>query len=257
MQSLESKPIRVLVIAPPLLGWTIAQVVEDASPHLLSVGKADSFAQALEVMQLQAVDVAVTLLLDYDPKALAQFCARSSAKVIALAAEADDSRLDTVVRGGVRGILGLSDPAEAVLKAVEQVHEGELWIDRGTTSRIFLRMAKQRAQQRDPESSKIAKLTLRERQTVAAVARHVSAPGKVLADRLCISEHTLRNHLSSIYTKLGLSSRLDLYAYATSHNLCAPEQGGALEDALSGQPSEISLARKPKPMQVDMGSSPT
>jgi two-component system, NarL family, nitrate/nitrite response regulator NarL len=41
----------------------------------------------------------------------------------------------------------------------------------------------------------------------------------VIASRLCISEHTLRNHLTSIYSKLGLSSRLDLYAYATRHRL--------------------------------------
>ncbi len=41
----------------------------------------------------------------------------------------------------------------------------------------------------------------------------------MIASRLCISEHTLRNHLTSIYTKLQLSNRLDLYAYATRHSL--------------------------------------
>jgi DNA-binding CsgD family transcriptional regulator len=71
----------------------------------------------------------------------------------------------------------------------------------------------------DPERLKIATLTARERQTIAAVAGDAAAPGKVLAGRLCISEHTLRNHLSAIYGKLGLSNRLDLYAYATKHQL--------------------------------------
>jgi len=41
----------------------------------------------------------------------------------------------------------------------------------------------------------------------------------VFAERLHISEHTLRNHLTSIYSKLGLSNRLDLYAYAHKHGL--------------------------------------
>lgn len=41
----------------------------------------------------------------------------------------------------------------------------------------------------------------------------------VIAGRLCISEHTLRNHLSSIYAKLDVCNRLDLYAYAMRHGL--------------------------------------
>ncbi len=224
MVSIETQPISILVIAPTLLAWALEQVMEDARPQMLSAGCVDGFAAALEIVHRRQVDVALAVVLQHDTKSLTEFCAKSAVKVIAVATEPDDARLDSAVRGGVRGIVGLCDPAGAVLKAIEKVHEGELWIDRGTTSRIFLRTARQRARERDHESANIAKLTLRERQTVAAVARHVSAPGKVLADKLCISEHTLRNHLSSIYTKLGLSSRLDLYAYATRHNnLCVPE----------------------------------
>ena len=75
------------------------------------------------------------------------------------------------------------------------------------------------SEQPNAAEAKIATLTARERQTIAAVAGDAAAPGKVLAGRLCISEHTLRNHLSAIYGKLGLSNRLDLYAYATKHQL--------------------------------------
>ena len=81
-------------------------------------------------------------------------------------------------------------------------------------------MARQKAAEgNDPEKTKIATLTSRERQTIAAVASDASAPAKVIAERLCISEHTLRNHLTSIYGKLDVSSRLGLYAYATRHSL--------------------------------------
>jgi hypothetical protein len=54
---------------------------------------------------------------------------------------------------------------------------------------------------------------------LAALAADTGSPGKVIASRLCISEHTLRNHPSSIYRKLMLSSRLDLYAFAARHKL--------------------------------------
>jgi DNA-binding CsgD family transcriptional regulator len=51
------------------------------------------------------------------------------------------------------------------------------------------------------------------------VATDAAAPGKVLARRLRMSEHTLRNHLSSIYGKLGLANRLDLYAWTVRHQV--------------------------------------
>ncbi len=154
---------------------------------------------------------------------MAQLNARCAAKVIVLAATPDVALLDKMVMTGVRGVLKKSEPPQVFLKAIEKVHAGELWIDRGAAGRIFLEMARQRAAQtNDPHSVKIATLTARERQTIAAVAGDTSARGKAIAGRLCISEHTLRNHLTSIYSKLGLSSRLDLYAYAAKHSLNKP-----------------------------------
>ena len=92
--------------------------------------------------------------------------------------------------------------------------------DAGANFQRFVEMARQaNGEARDPERMKIATLTARERQTIMAVAGDAAAPGKVIAGRLCISEHTLRNHLSSIYGKLGVANRLDLYAYATKHRL--------------------------------------
>ena len=54
---------------------------------------------------------------------------------------------------------------------------------------------------------------------IAALVHGSGTPAKLLADQLFISEHTLRNHLTSIYRKLGVYNRLELYAYATKHQL--------------------------------------
>jgi len=224
MGNTDRSSIQVFVIAAPLLAWSIEQIITDARPHLELAGAAADLVVGLERMRRQRADVAVMLMDREGPRELADFCAASPAKVLVVIDSADDARLDGAVRGGVRGVLSTRESPAALVKAIEKIHEGELWIDRGATSRIFLRMARRKAEEDgDADHSRVATLTLRERQTVAAVARHVSAPGKVIAERLCISEHTLRNHLSSIYAKLGLSSRLDLYAYATSHNLCVPD----------------------------------
>ena len=221
MQVGQDPSIKVHLVALPLVRWGLEQLLRGAHPQFEIVSTASFVHESLPLLERHAPDVVV---LDLDgvegSDDLAELQANARAKLIVLTASHDRALLDRVVMAGVRGVVKKCEPPQILLKAIEKVHEGELWIDRGAAGRIFLEMARQKAAQRnDPQKSKIATLTSRERQTIAAVAGDASAPGKVIASRLCISEHTLRNHLTSIYSKLGLSSRLDLYAYATRHSL--------------------------------------
>jgi two-component system nitrate/nitrite response regulator NarL len=215
------KPIRVVLVSPPMTCWGLERLVGSAAPSLELLGSSSGMAGVWQELTVTSADV-VVVDLEVCPEPLSfdwvQECL--PARVILLASSQDTALLDKAVLGGVRGIVCKSEPAPVLLKAIEKVNEGELWIDRGATSRIFMAMARQRAiAQSDPERMRIAALTTREREMIAAVAADTAAPGKVIAGRLCISEHTLRNHLSSIYSKLGLSNRLDLYAYAARHGL--------------------------------------
>jgi DNA-binding NarL/FixJ family response regulator len=105
-----------------------------------------------------------------------------------------------------------------ILKAIVHVHAGEPWLDRGTMGRLLQTMSSTRQQGTQAESLQ-SSLTPAERKVVAAVVRHKSAPNKVVAAGLHISEHTLRNHLSSIYGKLGVKGRVDLVLHAMEHRL--------------------------------------
>jgi DNA-binding NarL/FixJ family response regulator len=78
-------------------------------------------------------------------------------------------------------------------------------------------------QRPDPELERQARLTGKERRVIQAVVEGNGALNKTIAQRLCISEHTLRNHLTSIYQKLDVGNRLELYVYATKHGLGAGE----------------------------------
>ena len=75
----------------------------------------------------------------------------------------------------------------------------------------------------NPEQVRQATLTQRERKIIQTILAGHGAGNKVLAARLFISEHTLRNHLSSIYHKLGVASRLELYVYALKHRMGDPD----------------------------------
>ena len=116
-------------------------------------------------------------------------------------------------------------------KAVMRVAEGELWLDRAATGRIFQKLARNRL---DSEASadlqKLSTLTRKERAITTLVGEQPSASGQSLAEQLNISEHTLRNHLSNIYAKLGISGRVELYAFAQKNNHHLP--GTKSEDTI-------------------------
>jgi DNA-binding NarL/FixJ family response regulator len=193
------------------------------------IGSATSVDALHKLNASLKADVLVIDLDSYFEQALLEELPRHpETRVVLLTSSQDKDMLDQSIISGVRGIVRRQDPPEVLLKAVEKVHHGELWIDRSATARIFMELVRQKAgEDNDPDRAKISTLTTREREMIRAVACDTGVPGKVIASRLCISEHTLRNHLSSIYSKLGLNNRLDLYAFATRHRLDRPEGGAA------------------------------
>jgi DNA-binding NarL/FixJ family response regulator len=118
---------------------------------------------------------------------------------------------------GASGLVQKEEPAETLLRAIEKVHQGELWLDRATTGRVFVELS--RSKEPDPEERRIASLTAREREIVIQLATDPGADNRRLAEKLHIGEHTLRNHLTRIYDKLGVLNRLELYVYAQRHGL--------------------------------------
>ena len=221
MQNGHNPPIQVQLVALPLVLWGLERLVESAQPKLTLAGAAASVAACLLSLQHQAADV---VLLDLDgedgTESLADLHRQTRAKILVITGSHNLALHDGAVLAGARGVVDKREATPILLRAIERVHEGELWIDHNATSRLFLELARKKAASaNNPEQQKIASLTRRERETVAALASDASAPGKLVAERLHISEHTLRNHLTSIYSKLALTNRLDLYAYAHRHGL--------------------------------------
>jgi len=140
------------------------------------------------------------------------------AHLLLLTTAPDGKGHDQAVMRGVRGILPLDLDASTLLRAVERVADGELWLSREATGRIIEAMTSgESTPHLDPHRARFLQLTERERQVVVTCLAHGGAPARRLAEQLHISEHTLRNHLTSIYGKLRVSSRLELHAYAHDH----------------------------------------
>lgn len=217
-------PIRVFLIDDHRsILWGLERLIESGKPGMEVVGSATNCAEALKLIDETLPNV---ILLDIDlggedgVREIPKLIARSRAKILVLTGLRDESIHDEAVLAGASGVVEKEASAETILTAIEKVHEGQLWLNRIATGRIFVEFSRENAAQAvSPERAKIAALTDREREIVSVAASHAGANAKAIAEMLHISEHTLRNHLTSIYDKLDVANRLELFAYAHKHGL--------------------------------------
>ncbi len=216
--------IQVLLVSDlPIVSWGLERLIESQQPRMTLAGTAASHEEALQRLGTTPVDVVLVDLDGHNVIAgITALSAVSQAKVIGLTLSNDDEFRDSAVLAGASGIVRKFESVTVLIKAIEKVSAGELWLDRSTTNRVFIEMARRKAEEKaNPARQRIASLTRQERRVAAAIAQDASAIGRDLAERLHISESTLRNHLTSIYAKLDLGNRLELYAFATRHGIAA------------------------------------
>ncbi len=114
-----------------------------------------------------------------------------------------DKQLKELVLKGVVGILPPSADSELLKKALNAVISGELWLDRNTLMKIFNSMRKQ---------EKNVNLAKREKEIVFHICQGYR--NKEIAQKLHISEQTVKSHCNRIYKKIGVSDRLQLALYS-------------------------------------------
>ena len=187
------------------------------------VGQAADSAAAVALCQRLQPDL-VVLDLDLGGASsidiLPQLLANGSTRALMFTGNRDQATLTQAVKSGARGVVGKDAPAELLLEAIRKVHAGGRWLDQAMLDGLLDGMLNAPAAPKaDPEAPRIATLTAKERKIIAMVVAGNGALNKELAQRAFISEQTLRNHLTSIYQKLGVGNRLELYVYATRHQL--------------------------------------
>ena len=222
--SQSEQAIRVMLVDDhKTLLWGLSRLIESAAPRMQLV----ETASTAEEMVSKAADAGPdVILLDLDLgghdacEDLPHLQRQTSAQVLVLTGTHCEETHQAAILHGARGVVCKDEAAEVILHAIEKVHAGEVWINRALMGRVLGALAGAgEAPKRDPEAEKIASLTPRERQTVAAMVRSRGAKSYAIAAELGISEHTLRNHLSVIYEKLQVRNRVELFAYATEHGI--------------------------------------
>lgn len=163
----------------------------------------------------------VDLGTDNGLEVLPEILEKTDAKVIILTGAQDQKIHEKAIIKGASGILLKNSTGQVILKAIEKVYNGEIWGNNQLLSKVLNQLKNQRfgEDSDDPEQQKIASLTAREREIISLIVTDDSSTNKEIAGRLFISESTLKNHLTTIYSKLALRNRIDLLKYAMTHKL--------------------------------------
>jgi len=223
MSQSSQNPIRILLVDDhQSFLWGMIKLIESDSPNMQVIGTASDIAEALAILEREQPDL---ILLDIDLNGVNSLDSMpllrnaTSAMVLILTGVRDAETHERAVLAGARGVLQKEASAEMILKAIRKVHEGEIWLDRLTTGRVFSKLLDHSNNQVSPEAIKIRSLTSRERAIIDVMIKQGHSTNKQIAAHLNMSEHTLRNHLSSIYSKLEVENRLELVMYAVKHRI--------------------------------------
>jgi DNA-binding NarL/FixJ family response regulator len=147
---------------------------------------------------------------------LAEICKGSTASKIVVTASAldEDESLAFMKAGACGVILKAADPI-LFPKCVRKVFEGEVWLPKKQVSRMAKILSEPQGSPRPIDS-----LTPREKLVISCLVQ--GWRNREIASQLSITEQTVKNHLRSIYDKVGVSDRLELVLYAIHQRLDLP-----------------------------------
>ncbi len=220
----NGKPsIRIIVADDhPIVREGLRKLIE-LEEDMAVIGETDNGRQALELLEELQPDV---LLLDLkmpgmDGLSLLQALQNTTHKtrIIVLTASEDKNEWVQAMKLGCSGIVVKQTAPELIIKSIRKVYGGEIWLDSHTTAAVMRQFASPtdhlggngaKGRERSP-------LSAREREIVALVAQGYK--NKEMAEKMFISEQTVKNHLHNIFDKLGVSDRLELALYAIHKGL--------------------------------------
>ena len=192
------------------------------------VAQAQDGREVLDVLQQYEPDI---LLLDLKMPGLDGLgtlqrlqAARNRTRVIVLTASDDKNEFVQAMKLGTSGIVLKQTATDLLIKSIRKVHAGEIWLDSHTTAAVIRQFVSADDVPPPPPVGAVAPrererspLSQREREIVALVAQGFK--NKEMAEKMFISEQTVKNHLHNIFDKLGVSDRLELALYAIHNNL--------------------------------------
>jgi two-component system nitrate/nitrite response regulator NarL len=222
MQGDSADIIRIVILDNQTMVRAGLRLFIEAQAGLEVAGEAGTLAEGLELATKLMPDIIlfdINLVPDLNFEIIPQLINTSErARVILITRDYNSQVYLKAMEVGVMGVVTKTQQPEVLIKSIEKVHAGEVWMERSILGNLLSRLINNRhSSETEPEMERLAKLSDREKQVIALIAQGLK--NKQIAAKLCLSETTVRHHLTSIYSKLGVSDRLELLVYAHRNGL--------------------------------------
>lgn len=214
-------PIRILLVHDHQLMRAGLRLLLEREPDFYVMAEAADVAQTLEAASQDPDIILLNLKLGRESglDVLLQLPEISThARVIVLTDSADAEPQQRAVRHGAMGVVVKTDTPAVLFEAIRKVRLGEVWLHRAIVAAVLRDLV--HPKESEPSVSEVPKhqrITEREREVISLVGEGLR--NKQIAERLYISEATVRHYLTSIFEKLGVIDRLGLIIYAYQHGL--------------------------------------
>ena len=210
--------------------WGLSHLIDVQQQRILiaeTVSRACDVSRSVRQHHPDVVLLEIDMAEEFTSELIGLVSENCAAKIIIFTGNRDPARHEKAILAGAHGLVLKSEPIDVVFRAIKAVHAGELWLKRDFTARILAMMAAAYHHSLTPRGD--ALFTPSENRVIAAAVKYRGAPNKVIADVLHMSANTFRNHLSAVYSKLGIHRRLDLVLYGLQH-VVRDEQEATVSD---------------------------
>jgi DNA-binding NarL/FixJ family response regulator len=224
MHGSNTSVIGILLVDNQALSRAGLRLILEKEPGFEVIGEASIYEEGLECARLRPDIIILNLNSgresDLDLLSDLSVIAEGS-RVLVLIGDFDLELRRRIVRFGVKGLVQKTESPDRLIAAVKSVHAGEVWLDPRTVSHVLDDLLHTGdLKQTDGVLNNGVKLTGRERDIIALIGEGLK--NKQIADRLYISEPTVRHYLTSIFEKVGVKGRQGLIVYAYQHGLAKP-----------------------------------
>jgi two-component system, NarL family, nitrate/nitrite response regulator NarL len=214
--------VRVLIVDDHEIMRAGLRMLLESQPGFTVVGEASTCADTLALALDTQPDV-IVLDLDLGGENAVESIpmllrTAPDTRILVLTGVRDPEVHRHAIRQGAVGLVLKEQAVETLLQAITQVRAGEVWLEPTMIARVLGDLTRPQAPpQTSAEATKIARLTEREREVITLVGEGLR--NKHIAERLSISEATVRHHLTGIFAKLDVADRFELAIYAYQHEL--------------------------------------
>jgi two-component system nitrate/nitrite response regulator NarL len=216
-----SASISVLIAdADRMSARLIADGLTRGRSEIVVVGVSNSSGESIRELEKHRPDIALINAHLEDGRLrgyhVLQYLQMLSPKTVAIMLIPDSDR-DLVVdafRGGAKGVFCRLHSIKLLSKCIRTVHEGQIWADTRNLAFLLEFLTQLKPLRLIKPGGGMARLTPRESEVVHLLAEGLGT--REISQKLAVTEHTIRNYLSAIYDKLGVSSRVELALYAVA-----------------------------------------